>query len=85
MKKPNYDYVKNLDAMHSEDQVLLFEHSYLSFVEGKVLTLLEGLLENMNDQKHSAIKSLVNDAFWGDMHNGWATPVDKEKFESLTL
>lgn len=89
--KRNYDYQENLDA-----EVLVFEDKYLSHVQGKVLTLLEALghirpMCSANystkqldiDTQSEAIKSLVREAIWGDMHNGWCNPTTKEKFEAL--
>lgn len=88
MKKPNYDWQKNMMALDPENQddVLIFDDGYISHIEGKILTLMEALVDNVSDsKKHSAIKSLVHDAFWGDMHNGWATPISKEDYEKISL
>lgn len=88
MKKPNYDWQANLAALDPENknEVLIFDDDYISHIEGKVITLIEALIENPSDKiKHSAIKSLVNDAIWGDMHKGWATPISKDFYESFAL
>jgi len=81
----NSDWVEELDAIESDDKCLLFEDKYISHIEGKILTLIEGLIEINSPKRQNAIKSLVSEAIWGDMHNGWATPVDKEVFEELSM
>lgn len=81
----NYDTQNNLHHLNGEGLSLVFEDKYLSHVQGKVLTLLEALVPEMSVERKLAIKSLVNDAFWGDMHNGWACPMNDDRWDELVL
>lgn len=83
--KRNYDYQKQANAMYDDSMVLVLEDKYLSHIEGRMLTLLEGLVETNSDKRHQAIKSLVREAVWGDLHNGWAFPLNAEEFEKLSI
>ncbi len=83
--KRNYDYQQQADAVHDNSMVLVIEDKYISHVEGRILTLLEALIDTENNKRHSAIKSLVREAVWGDLHNGWAFPLNKEEFENLAV
>lgn len=84
-KVGSYDHQVNTNAMYSDEMVLTFSDNYLSHIQGKVLTLIEALVEIETDEKKQAIKSLVNDAIWGDMHNGWAVPANEDDWLALTL
>ena len=83
-----YSYDRDIHYHHitEDDLCLVFQDNYLSHVEGKVLTLLEGIgLMTDSETRGNSIKSLVREAFWGDMHNGWCIPATKDQWDEFAV
>lgn len=85
LKPYNYDAKLNSEALTVDGMKLAVGDDYLSHIEGKIITLFEGMIVNLTEPQHRALKSLIRDAIWSDIHGGWACPMTEDKWDELVL
>lgn len=69
-------------ATGNPDIVLVCSDSYISHIEGKVLTIIEAL--GLPKSQEEATQSLVRSAVWGDAQDGYCVPKSIEEWEKFS-
>lgn len=64
--------------VNKDGMVLIFSDEYISHVQGKMLTIIEAL--GLPKSQEEATKSLVRNAMWVDMHDGYCVPKTEEEW-----
>jgi hypothetical protein len=60
------------------DIVIVFDDSYLSHIEGKLLTLIEAL--GLPEVREKSVKSLVRGAIWDEAHDVFGHPMERKEY-----
>jgi hypothetical protein len=69
-------------ATGNPDIVLVFSDSYISHIEGKLLTVIEAL--GLPKAQEEATKSLVRRSLWDSLHDGYSVPKPIEAWQKFS-
>jgi hypothetical protein len=71
-----------MSMKNKKDIVLVFSDSYVSHIEGKILTIIEAL--GLPKTQEEATKSLIKRSLWDDMHDGYSVPKTVEEWDKFS-